>query len=447
MGTATNVTHTIPAVANAATYTWTVPAGVTLISGQGTTTIVVNYTGAYVSGSIGVKGVSDCGNVLSTEKKLTPVKVKPKSPALITGPTGTLATNVCSIMGTATNATYSTPSVLYATSYLWTVPAAGATIVSGQGTTTITVNYSAAFVGGDISVAAVSGCGTSAVKKLTLKAPVKPVTPLAVVGPKALCGYANTLVGVDYAIAPILGATSYLWTVPAGMTIQSGGTSTNMHAIIDTIVFSGSADITVSSVSGCGSSIARTYSVTEGHITPTTVSGFALVCGGTTTNYSVPVVANATSYNWTVIGSTTATVCTPSANTASIAWGTKGGKVSVTITGCGVTSAALAKPYEVKLGKCRLGVLVTDEMMSTYPNPSQGSNVTVALSGLEGMNGASALLVMYDILGKPVYTNQNVYNDGFEDVINTQGIAPGMYMITVQIGEEVYTQKVMISSH
>ena len=52
--------YTTPAVSGATSYLWTVPTGNTIISGQGTTSILVHFGGA--SGNITVKGVNGCGN-------------------------------------------------------------------------------------------------------------------------------------------------------------------------------------------------------------------------------------------------------------------------------------------------------------------------------------------------------------------------------------------------
>jgi gliding motility-associated-like protein len=72
-------------------------------------------------------------------------------PAVVTGPT-----SVCS---GATNVVYSTTTVSGAIYYQWTVPA-GATIVSGQGDTSIIVNFGTASTGA-VSVLTYNGCNFS----------------------------------------------------------------------------------------------------------------------------------------------------------------------------------------------------------------------------------------------------------------------------------------------
>lgn len=62
-------------------------------------------------------------------------------------------TNVC---GNASNVTYTIAAIPGASSYTWTVPT-GATIAAGQGTTSISVNYTSGTSNGNITVAASNG--------------------------------------------------------------------------------------------------------------------------------------------------------------------------------------------------------------------------------------------------------------------------------------------------
>lgn len=53
-GAANNVVYSVPAVSGAGTYTWSVPAGVNIVSGQGTASVTVSYPGTALSGNISV---------------------------------------------------------------------------------------------------------------------------------------------------------------------------------------------------------------------------------------------------------------------------------------------------------------------------------------------------------------------------------------------------------
>ena len=61
----------------------------------------------------------------------------------------------------------------------WSVPTGG-TIVSGQGTTSITVNYSAGMISGYVTAQGMNNCSSSSLRKLSVSiAACPPVTPFA----------------------------------------------------------------------------------------------------------------------------------------------------------------------------------------------------------------------------------------------------------------------------
>jgi hypothetical protein len=59
---ATNVAFSITPIQYATSYLWTVPASVTIVSGQGTTAILCNFNTVAANRSIVVKGVNACGS-------------------------------------------------------------------------------------------------------------------------------------------------------------------------------------------------------------------------------------------------------------------------------------------------------------------------------------------------------------------------------------------------
>lgn len=58
----TNVHYTVPEITNATSYVWDVPYGATIVSGNGTNSILVDYSTDALSGAVTVYGVNDCGN-------------------------------------------------------------------------------------------------------------------------------------------------------------------------------------------------------------------------------------------------------------------------------------------------------------------------------------------------------------------------------------------------
>jgi hypothetical protein len=101
------------------------------------------------SGSYTVTITNSCGTTTSSPVSVT-VLTAPATPGSITGPG-----NFCSGQ---TGVVYSIAPVTGATSYTWQVPN-GASITSGQGTTSITVSFSNK--NGNIRVQAINSCGNS----------------------------------------------------------------------------------------------------------------------------------------------------------------------------------------------------------------------------------------------------------------------------------------------
>jgi uncharacterized delta-60 repeat protein len=54
--------YTVPAITNATGYTWTLPAGASIVSGSDTNSITVNFSGTASSGAITVQGSNSCGS-------------------------------------------------------------------------------------------------------------------------------------------------------------------------------------------------------------------------------------------------------------------------------------------------------------------------------------------------------------------------------------------------
>jgi large repetitive protein len=281
-----NVTYSVAVVTGALGYTWTVPAGWQIISGQGSTTI--NVTTGSGSGEIKVAATNNCGSSNSASLNVLASTAPSPAPGAITGS----QLQPCS---GETNLTYSISPVNRATSYNWTVPN-GWTIISGQGTTAISVT--AGSTAGKISVAAVNGCGTSAASELTVN-PVTavPVAPLAITGTAVPCAGQNSLV---YTIAGVANATSYVWTVPTGWSIVSGQNTTSITVMAGTQP----GEIGVTAQNNCGSSTAKTLAVNVSSVlpvVPASITGNTNLCAAQTgVTYSVAPVSNAISYTWTV---------------------------------------------------------------------------------------------------------------------------------------------------
>jgi hypothetical protein len=233
--------YSIPPVTNASSYTWSVPANISIVSGQGTNSVTVNAAPGFTLGNICVTATSPCG-IVSAPRCKTISSTKPGTPGNITG----AATGVCN-----TTVTYTVPAVAGITSYTWSAPA-GASIISGQGTNSVDVSYSNGFTTGQLCVTANNACGSSTARCISVKG--APAIPGIISGPATVCAGEQGLV---YSIAGVFGASTYNWVVPAGATIVAGQNTTSI--VVDWGNASGS--VTVNASNGCGSSGTRTLLV------------------------------------------------------------------------------------------------------------------------------------------------------------------------------------------
>lgn len=228
--------YSVTPVARATNYTWSVPAGVSIVSGQGTASINVSVSASYTGGTISLTASNVCGTSPARTKAIA--LNLPITPSAITG----RKDGVCN-----TNAvTYTISPVANATSYTWTV--SGGTIVSGQGTTTISVNFST-FTSGSVTVRSVNGCGNSSIRSLSVTG--TPARPGEITGSSAPC--ANTT--VPYAVATVNGASLYTWSTTANGAVATGQGTKNVTVSWGSAASNQAVRVTASN--SCGSSTTR----------------------------------------------------------------------------------------------------------------------------------------------------------------------------------------------
>jgi hypothetical protein len=351
-------TFSCSAVATATSYQWTAPTNATIVSGQGTQTVSIAFASNFgASGSILVRSQNCFG--LSSNRSLLVYNI-PATPGTISG----AATNVCP----GTSQSYSIVAVPGASSYLWTAPT-NATITAGQGTNMATVSYGAAFVSGSLTVRAVSTCGQSAVRSLTVSK--NPTTTAVITGQSSnLCGGGQ----FTYTIAAVNGAVSYNWTAPAGCTIASSNLNTATINVPSTFT---TGTLSVACVNSCAGSITRTLALTRLPATPANITGPASVCPSQVgVNFTTPAVTGVTN-TWTV--PTGATITAGQGTTSmTCTWGTAAG--SVTVRGVNACGQSAARSKSLTLLTCMeeqeggaMDDLSRAEDILIYPNPNTGT--------------------------------------------------------------------------
>ncbi len=286
------------------TYLWTV-AGGSLVSGQGSNGIVVDWGGAG-TGSVTLVETTPLGCDTTV---FMDVVISPKPIPVITG-----SPPFCEF---STGIPYSTPAVPGHT-YSWVVT--GGTITSGQGTPAIQVTWGASG-GGSVALTQTNpqGCDTTVAISIT----INPTPIPALSGPDSLCEYSS---GIPYTVGSNPGNT-YNWSVAGGVLVSGQGTP----AILVNWGSAGTVTVLVteSSPIGCDSTVALDVVLLPKP--DPVITGPQPVCAfNPTVNYAVANVPG-DSYQWTVLGGNI--VAGQGGNAIDVDWGAAGtGSVSLTQT-------------------------------------------------------------------------------------------------------------------
>ncbi len=287
--------YSVPIVSGV-TYTWTVPSGWTINSGQGTNQITV--TAGSSPGTISVVPSNICGNGTARTLALTVLQVPVQ-----TGPVQPVVNVVC--QGSTQNYMVS-PAPPAGVTYTWAGPP-GSTVLSGQGTNIISIKFGN--TSGNLTITPSNECGngpsqTMAITVLTSA----PGQPSPITGKAAPCVGSSEI----YSVTNIAGLT-YTWTLPTGWTITAGQGTNSLTVTVG----STAGTISVVPVNPCGSGQPRTLSVTPQLTVPSqpgSIMGNTPVCIGSTQTYSIisnPLVVNTWTYpsDWTLLsGQGTATI-------------------------------------------------------------------------------------------------------------------------------------------
>lgn len=422
-------------VADATQYFWYFPQGTLFVSGQGTTNVTVTYPANLVGGAVKVEA-RNCRGISALRVVTLTMLPKPASPGVVSG-----ETKVCPGIYT-----YSFPAVNNATSYIWTAPA-NATILSGQGTTSVSVQFTAAYTTGVLKVAATNCKGTSADRSVTISAYTALATPSVITGQStAVC--TNTT-GLVYSIGAVAGATGYSWTVTGG-TITAGLNTTSIT--VDFPSTFTTASVSVKATNACVQSAVKTLSITQKPAIPVSIAGPASACVSTPNIYTTAGVAGATGYNWTLPAGWNI-ISGGGTNSITATAGNLGGAVKVAaVNTCG-SSAVKSMTVTINLG-CRTFTpsgddeesdLYTEEetglpQVKVYPNPFTDRFMLEFTSAVN----EEALVTLYDIAGRLTFQKTIGIQQGNNRIeINSDNQTSGIYTLSLQLGHTTSRMRVI----
>ncbi len=275
-------------VANASSSTWTTSG---IKSGKfnlGNPVVYESYSDNCVPETLTLtaNGIGACSSTTVSDAVILAVNCTPPS-------LGTIGGNTTVCQGTS-SVVYTVAIDSNVQTYNWQVPT-GATIVSGQGTNSITVNYGVNAISGTISVNGINGCGSGISSTLAVTVNQRP-TAAAISGPQIVCA------GTSYAYtaSTIANASSYEWILTSGGTESTITTNGNTVSIpFSLTAASGSLKVRGYNNS-CGfGDFSTNYAITVVPL-PTLNSGLpADICSNTVFNYQPTSATTGVSYSWT----------------------------------------------------------------------------------------------------------------------------------------------------
>lgn len=447
------VAYTIDPVPGATSYNWTVPPSVSIVSGQGTTTLTVTIGMNLMNSAnkqIRVTASNDCGTSPMTIFYM--LVQAPQTLAQIDGPT-----DACDLIGSPTPVTYSIPPVTAATSYLWTVPA-GVTIVNDNGAS-IDVTFDNTFVTDAITVRALNNCGVSNARAITVSK-TNPSAPGLITGPTSVCMLLPTPqnpsgVPATYSVNTV-GNNTYVWSVPNGATITNQGTTPGTSFIevsFDNTYTNG--NIGVYAVNGCGNSSLRTLKLTR--LRPEAPSGIDVTevqtCPGRLITYSLSVMpSNANYVQWTIPANGTI-VSGQGTSSITVSYDDAAIDGNVTATGVNGCQNSSTRTLRVKLSACEappppapfvqdgnvkgvIGTSVKALNATIFPNPTTDVfRMKVDATGTERVQ-----VSVFDVTGRP-YTKL-VAQPG-QTITFGNELKPGAYLVELVQGANRKVVKVI----
>jgi uncharacterized protein (TIGR02145 family) len=297
-------------------YAWTI-AGGTITAGNGTNQVTVQWTTA--------------GSQNLTSTFTDAIGCNPASPKSFAVTVHALP--VPSILGIDslclnTTATYSTDAAMNL--YDWNL-VSGGTIVSGNGTNTVSVHWTA--TGTHIlQVTYTDTYGCNPVTPTSRNIKVFPLPAPTITGPVSACFNSTQFYTTE------AGKNTYLWSVTGG-TI-TGGTGTNTVQITWTSVGAGTVSVNYTDNKGCTAGSPTIYNVTVNALPVPVVTGPTAVCSGLTATYST--TAGMTGYTWALSAGGTITAGAGT-NSITVLWTSTGGPETVSLNytdGNGCTAAS-----------------------------------------------------------------------------------------------------------
>ncbi len=391
-------------------YVWTISYDGVITSGLNTNTVTVNWPTAgsrYIA--VNYSNTSGCSAVSSTYRNVS----------VLTVPVPLIFGETAPCQG-ATGVTYTTQAGN--SNYVWTI-SSGGTITAGAGSSAITVSWNSAG-NQTVSVNYTNALGCPGVQPTVYNIAVAPLPAAGgtITGPASVCSGAQ---GVAYTVPAIANATSYNWSVPAGVTIASGSTTNSITVNFSTTAASGV--IKVNGVNICGNGVVSPgFNVTVNALPATPV--ITQVPVGDT------LISSAASGNQWYLNGVAITGATGK-KFKPVHLGSY--TVIVTLSGC----SSLPSNAIVVTKIVAVADLEISNSFEVYPNPSRGQfNIKVVSGKPVVLN-----IEVYNNLGAVQWKQENVQINGtYIAPIDMGKVPAGVYMIALRNSDLNIVRKMVI---
>ncbi len=351
------VVFTVPTIANATTYNWSLPPGSTVTAGANTGSITVNFNTTALSYNVNIYGsnTNGCGNGTSSSLLVNFDKVPTTSNA---GTNQLICNNLTALSA-------NTPSI---GTGAWTFCSTGLGNISS--TTTANANLQVVNNQTVTSVWTVTN-GVCPASSSTVTVANIFGSPSCNPDADFLTNNTSPCVGSSITFTSTsVGATSYTWSFGATAT-PSVSNLANVPVTYSS-VGPKTVTLTINSLSGLNTEIKTAYiNVITIPTAPVSIFGNSTICQGQTAeSFFVNTVTDATAYNWSFpSGVSLNTGGNTNAITANFSTTATSGNISVTSSNaCGVSSA-------------------TTKSITVNPLPTQATAITGSNTVCQGVNG------------------------------------------------------------
>ncbi len=437
-------------------WSWTFTGGTPSSSTSQNPTITYNTSGTY---QVVLTATNASGSDIETKVGYITVDPLPAAAGTITG-----SSSECE---NETGVPYSISAVADATSYVWAVPV-GAIVATGQGTTSITVDFGT--TSGNVTVTPNNSCGNggTGIKAVTITNCVTPPT----IRP-GHCGTIMSQVNQQVYASAVTGATQYEFQL-----IPHGGGGTLNYVSCCSFRFNFAWFF--------GWNYNTTYDVSVRAFVGGTWTAYGASCP--ITSPPIPIVQIRPGYCNSTLSSIHDEIRSTTASNATqyeFRLIPQGGGPQINYVSCcsfrlrfvWFGGWAVSTTYDVSVRSfidgswtaygpdcpvtsppslsARFGIFPEDNVevesideihsnfeMKIYPNPNQGEFVYLNLQGLNGDAG----LMVNDIFGKTVLSQQlnGEYGNYNKTLRFNKKLDPGFYLITVVSGNQKITKKLIV---